>query len=113
MPDYAHSDFAAKGRAEKARRLAAYIWQRGITGAELLAMPDHALRKLARAADTNPPSTGETWSAAAQLLDEKDAWAARNTNHPAARRLHTDEKILWVKPPVKPWTEIPSDTPDP
>jgi len=105
MADYAHTDVAAKGRAEKARRLAAYIWQRGITGAELLALPDSTRRKLARAADTNPPSTGETWSLAAQLLDEKDIWAARNPNHRAAQRSNTDEKILWVKPPVKPWTE--------
>ncbi len=104
MADYAHSDFAAKGRAEKARRLAAYIWQRGITGAELLALPAAARRKLARAADTNPPSTDETWSVAGQLLDEKDAWAARNPDHPAAQRDHLDEKILWVKPPIKPWT---------
>lgn len=104
MPDYAHTDHAAKGRADKARRLAAYLWQRGITGADLLALPAATRRKLARAADTNPPSTDETWDMVARLLDEKDDWAARNPAHPAARRSHRDEKILWVKPPVKPWT---------
>ncbi|RDI45286.1 hypothetical protein [Nocardia mexicana] len=104
MTDYAHTDHASKGRAEKARRLAAYVWQRGITGSELLALPASTRRKLARAADTNPPSTDETWALVGQLLDEKDGWAARNPNHPAARRDHLDEKILWVKPPVRPWT---------
>ncbi|MFJ4651162.1 hypothetical protein ACIP5Y_07790 [Nocardia sp. NPDC088792] len=103
MADYAHSDFADRSREEKARRLAAYIWDRAISGAELLEMPPAQRRKLARAADTNPPSTDETWQAAARLLAEKDAWATRNPGHEAARRAHADEKIMWVKPPVKPW----------
>ncbi|MBB5915238.1 hypothetical protein BJY24_004105 [Nocardia transvalensis] len=103
MTDYAHTDHASKGRADKARRLAAYIWQRGISGADLLALTAAGRRKLARAADTNPPSTDETWAMVARLLDEKDAWAARHPDHPEARRAHLDEKILWVKPPVTPW----------
>jgi hypothetical protein len=103
MTDYAHSDAASKSRAEKARRLAGYIWERGITGAELLEMPTAVRRKLARAAATNPPSTDETWTSVAQLLDEKDTWAAQHPNHPAAQRIHADEKLLWVKPPITPW----------
>ncbi|MFD0364006.1 hypothetical protein ACFQZZ_21370 [Nocardia sp. GCM10030253] len=103
MTDYAHSDSASKSRAEKARRLAGYIWDRGITGAELLAMPAVLRRKLARAAATNPPSTDETWASVAQLLDDKDTWAARHPNHAAAQRNHADEKLLWVKPPITPW----------
>ncbi|MFC9435940.1 hypothetical protein [Nocardia sp. NPDC057030] len=104
MTDYAHSDTAAKSRAEKARRLAGYVWHLGITGPELLAMPPATRRKLARAADTNPPSTEETWVTVADLLAEKDDWAARHPEHPAARREHTDEKLMWVKPPITPWS---------
>ncbi|WP_067699460.1 hypothetical protein [Nocardia jejuensis] len=103
MADYAHSDHASRSREEKAKRLAGYIWSRAITSAELLAMPSAQQRKLARAADTNPPSTEETWTVVARLLDEKDAWTARHPEHPAATREHPDEKILWVKPPVTPW----------
>lgn len=103
MADYAHTDHASKGRADKARRLAAYLWQRDICGTELTVMPAATRRKLARAADTNPPSTGETWELVARLLDDKDDWAARNPQHSAARREHADEKIMWVKPPVSPW----------
>ena len=103
MADYAHTDHAGKGRADKARRLAAYLWQRDISGADLAALPAATKRKLARAADANPPSTDETWLLVASLRDEKDAWAARNPGHPAARRDVADEKILWVKPPVTPW----------
>ncbi|MFJ9365722.1 hypothetical protein ACIRRA_15075 [Nocardia sp. NPDC101769] len=103
MADYAHSDHASRSREEKARRLAAYLWARGISGPELLELPAAQRRKLARAADTNPPSTDETWQVVAGLLGEKDAWAERNPGHPQARRERLDEKILWVKPPVKPW----------
>ncbi|WP_458686885.1 hypothetical protein [Nocardia tengchongensis] len=103
MADYAHSDHASRSREEKARRLAAYVWAHGISGTELLELPVAQRRKLARAAETNPPSTEETWQVVARLLDEKDAWAARNPGHPAAVRERLDEKILWVKPPVKPW----------
>ncbi|MCX4097953.1 hypothetical protein [Nocardia sp. alder85J] len=102
--DWAHTGHASKERAEKARRLAGYLWHRGITGAELHEVPAATRRKLARAAGINPPSTDETWTLVTNLLDEKDAWAQRNPNHPAARRENPDEKILWVKPPVRPWT---------
>ncbi|HLS76132.1 MAG TPA: hypothetical protein VK083_05005 [Nocardia sp.] len=104
MADYAHNDVSAARRAEKARRLAAYLWDRDISARELRAMPPAQLRKLARAAQTNPPSTGETWRLVAELLDEKDAWAARHPDHPAARRTDADEKLLWVKPPITPWS---------
>ncbi|WP_039796497.1 hypothetical protein [Nocardia araoensis] len=103
VTDYAHNDAADKSRAEKARRLASYLWHRGITGSEVLAMPAPVRRKLARAAETNPPSTDETWTVVARLLAEKDDWAARHPRHAAARREHTDEKLLWVKPPITPW----------
>lgn len=104
MNEFAHTDSAENARLLKARRLAAYVWQRGISGAELMDLPMAQRRKLAREADTNPPSTDETWQVVARLLDEKDTWAARHPEHPAARREHADEKILWVKPPVKPWS---------
>ncbi|ONM47312.1 hypothetical protein [Nocardia donostiensis] len=103
MADYAHSEAAAAGRAAKARRLARYLWDRDISAAELHALDRSVRRKLARAAGTNPPSTDETWLSVARLLDDKDAWAARHPHHPAARRAHTDEKLLWVKPPITPW----------
>ncbi|NLU84647.1 hypothetical protein [Rhodococcus sp. HNM0569] len=101
--DFAHSDAATRRRQEKARALARFAWDRGISSTELLALPDATLRALARAADANPPSTRETWQQVAALLDVKDDWAARNPEHAAAARPHRDEKIMWVKPPVQPW----------
>lgn len=103
--DFAHTDRAEKNRREKALALARYTWNRGITGAELLAMSDDARRRLARAADHHPPRTMETWALVAQLLDEKTAWADEHPDHPAATREHPDEKIMWVKPAVRSWFE--------
>ncbi|NIL78282.1 hypothetical protein RhoFasB10_04453 [Rhodococcus sp. B10] len=101
--DFAHSEQAAKSRQDKATALARYIWERGIGSAELLGVDDAVRRKLARAAGLSPPSTMETWTIAADLLDRKDRWAAQNPTHPAATPSHTDEKIMWVKPPITPW----------
>lgn len=101
--DFAHSEQAAKSRRDKATSLARYVWERGIGGAELLALSDAVRRKLARAADISPPSTMETWTITAELLDVKTAWASANPGHPSAVPRHADEKIMWVKPPIAPW----------
>ncbi len=103
--DFAHTDRAEKNRRDKAVALARYAWNRGISGAELLAMTDETRRKLARAADAHPPRTMETWELAARLMDEKTAWAQKHPDHPAAVRTDEDEKIMWVKPPVRSWFE--------
>ena len=102
-PDYAHTDQAAQMRQEKAVELARFAWDRSISGEELLAMPDTLLRKLARAAETHPPSSMETWRLAVELLAQKAQWALRNSAHPAASHPHSDEKIMWVKRPVPGW----------
>ncbi|WP_072690777.1 hypothetical protein [Rhodococcus marinonascens] len=101
--DFAHTDGAARRRREKAIGLAKYVWDRGISGKELLALTDGTRRKLARAAGSNPPSTIETWNIVAEMLEQKSTWAQRHSEHPAATPAHLDEKIMWVKPPVQPW----------
>ncbi|MDV7241431.1 MULTISPECIES: hypothetical protein [Rhodococcus] len=103
--DFAHTEGAARKRREKAVGLAKYVWDRAISGKELLDLTDGTLRKLARAAGSNPPSTMETWLTVAELLDQKSAWAERHPDHPSASPAHADEKIMWVKPPVAPWTD--------
>jgi hypothetical protein len=102
--DYAHSDHAQRAREAKATALATYLWDRSIDSAETLAMPADQRRKLARAAGVSPPSTDETWKSVGRMLDDKASWAAANPDHPSAVRKHTDEKIMWVKPPITPWT---------
>ncbi|MBJ8347574.1 hypothetical protein [Antrihabitans sp. YC2-6] len=102
--DFAHTDRAGNMRREKAITLARYVWERGIDAVELQTLSDEQRRKLARAAGVNPPSTSETWNEVAGLLDRKDAWAAANPDHPSATPQLVDEKIMWIKPPITPWT---------
>lgn len=103
-PDFAHTDQAARMRREKAVELARFAWDRGISGEELLALPEAQLRKLARAAGAHPPSSMETWKVTVELLAQKAEWAARNPGHAGAARAHADEKIMWVKRPVPGWS---------
>lgn len=102
--DFAHTEQAARNRQHKALGVARYVWDRAISAEELLAMPEETLRKLARAADAHPPRTRDTWVAVAELLTQKTLWARAHPEHPAATPAHADEKIMWVKPPVTPWT---------
>lgn len=101
--DFAHTEQAARNRREKALGIARYVWDRNISGDELLALPDSQLKKLARAAGAHPPRSTETWTTVAELLREKSEWAVKNPDHSAAAKKHADEKIMWVKPPVPPW----------
>lgn len=100
---YAHSDSAERSRRAKAVELARYLWDRDISADELAGLSPEVRRKLARTAGINPPSTDETWNSVSALLADKADWARTHPDHPASNHAHADEKILWVKPPVRPW----------
>lgn len=101
--DFAHTEQADKNRREKAVGIARYVWDRDISGDELLNLTDAQLKKLARAAGAHPPRTIETWTRVAELLREKADWATKNPDHPSAAKQHPGEKIMWVKPAVPRW----------
>lgn len=101
--DFAHTESAVRRRREKAVALARFAWDRRISGAELSSLDEATLRGLARAADVHPPSSRDTWDLAVDLLESKDAWAARNADRPEAVRAHPEEKIMWIKPPIPGW----------
>ena len=103
-PDFAHSPGSGSMRREKAITLARFIWDRGISRTELQAFSEEQRRKLARAAGVNPPSTHETWDLVDDLIKLKNEWAQAHPGHPSALPGKLDEKIMWVKPPIKPWT---------
>ena len=98
-PDFAHTDVAVRNRAAKARALAVHAWHSGLGGADLLALDDARLRRFARAAGVHPPSTRETWRVAAELLDAKEAWAARHPDDPRASRRAPAEREEWIRSP--------------
>ena len=94
--DFAHTDVALRNRAAKARALAVHAWDRGLSGADVLGLTDARRRDLARAAGVHPPSTLETWRVTAELLDAKQAWAARHPDDPRAARTAPAERGEWV-----------------
>jgi len=67
----------------KAKTLAAWCWARGITSVDLAWAPSGDLAAVARAAGVNPPSTGETWALAGEMLRAMAGWV---TNHPGDPR---------------------------
>lgn len=84
--DWVHTPAADAARAVKARRIAAWCWDHGVTTVDVRWAPARVLAAAARAADVNPPSTQETWARVIDLLAQKTAWAASHPGHPAAAR---------------------------
>ena len=100
--DFGHTDHAQARRAHKVRALAAYCWDRALSADDLRAMTDATRRRLARAADVHAPSSWETWGLVCDALDAKDAWAARNPDHPGASRPRPLGRSQWVAAPTAP-----------
>lgn len=102
--DFGHTEQAHARRETKVRTLASFCWDRGISPADLRAMTDATRRRIARAADVHPPSSWETWGMVCDALDAKDAWAARNPDHPGAVRARPLGRAQWVEsePPPPP-----------
>lgn len=101
--DFAHTSHAEGRRRTKAIHLARYLWDRGLTPADLLSLRAEQLRRLARTVGVHPPRSAETWYVTARLLEQKTRWAQAHSDHPAAARARLDERELWM----------PSAQPDP
>lgn len=100
---FAHTEQANRRRRDKAIALARYAWDRRIGADELAGFDDAVLRSFARAAGVHPPRSGDTWEAAVALLRRKERWADRNPDRPEVARAHPEERIMWIKPPVRGW----------
>lgn len=111
--DFGHTEQAAARRAEKVRALASFCWERALGSDDVRAMSESVRRRLARAADVHPPSTGETWGLVCDALDAKDAWAKRNPRHPAATRTQPLGRSQWIEtqtaPPPEPTQPVRGD----
>jgi len=94
--DWAHTAVARQRREAKARILAEYAWDRGITGAELLDLDEERRFCFARAAEVPPPSTTETCELVSDLLADMAAWATKHSGHAATKQLLTAEKSRWL-----------------
>lgn len=93
--EFRHSARSVANRQAKAKVLARFLWDRHLGTEELEAYSPAELRAIARAAGVNPPSTGDTWSATADLLAAQEAWLASHPAHPAGARKHLDDAWKW------------------
>lgn len=111
MTDYAHTSTAERNRAVKARTIAAWCWDRGVTDTELAGLDARLIAKIGRAAGTNAPS-GETALLAVKLLGDKAEWALDHPGHPAAASGGLDRPD-WLPAPAPSLTVVPDPAPAP
>ncbi len=82
---FRHGTKAEANRLQKAKELARWLWDRNIGGEQVLGFTNKWRNKIARAAGVNPPSTLETWTVAAELM-ERMAAACRFGNPARGQR---------------------------
>lgn len=95
-PDFAHTRGAEHNRILKARKLARWCWDRGITVTDVLAADDKRRRAWARDAGVTPPSTMETWRAVNDAMNVQAGFAEDHPGHPSVVRAHLDQRGAWL-----------------
>ena len=108
--DYAHNPVADANRSEKARALARWCWEHGITADELRDGDDRHVNKAARLAQINAPSP-ETVAAAAATLEAKEAWAAAHPTAPGADPGMLGRPDWWPPAGARPALTVVPDLP--
>ncbi|RAX48177.1 hypothetical protein DQ353_16445 [Arthrobacter sp. AQ5-05] len=93
---FRHGAHAEANRLTKARELARWLWDRNISGEQVLGFTNKWRNKIARAAGVNPPSTLETWTVAVDLMTRMEELAASGTQPEASERHHLDEHEQWA-----------------
>lgn len=93
---FRHGSKAEANRLQKAKELARWLWDRNIGGEQVLGFTNKWRNKIARAAGVNPPSTLETWTVAAELMERMAQLADSGTQPGASERHHLDEHEQWA-----------------
>jgi hypothetical protein len=96
--DYAQTAHAKQNRAEKARTLALFAWERGVLVDDLLYLEPPLMRRLARAAGIRRPPSDATWLAVADLLEKRETWDDQHQNDSRTVRPHAAERLSWLGP---------------
>ena len=89
---FSHGTHAEANRLLKAKQLARWLWDRNVSGEQVLGFTNKWRNKIARAAGVNPPSTLETWTLAAELMGRME----QLTGSDASARHHLDEHEQWA-----------------
>jgi hypothetical protein len=83
--DWARTATADQNRLAKAKTIASWCWQHGITPATITGWDQTARNRAARTAGVNPPGPGSpTWGIVDGLLHRMADWAARHPDDPRA-----------------------------
>lgn len=85
MADYAHNQHAARDRLEKAKAIGRWLWERGVTAAQLDLYTDAEWSRVARLA-VGRAASDDTRLVVYGLMLVKEAWAAAYPGEPGARR---------------------------
>ena len=93
---FRHGTKAEANRLQKAKELARWLWDRNIGGEQVLGFTNKWRNKIARDAGVNPPSTLETWTVAAELMERMQQLADSGTQPGASERHHLDEHEQWA-----------------
>ncbi|MGL3806378.1 hypothetical protein ACSYDW_09800 [Paeniglutamicibacter sp. R2-26] len=93
---FRHGTKAEANRQQKAKELARWLWDRNISGEQVLSYTNKWRNKIARAAGVNPPSTLETWTVAAELMERMAQLAESGSRPGASDRHHLDEHEQWA-----------------
>jgi hypothetical protein len=95
--DFGHTQVADRNRVVKARTLADWCWQRGITPADVTGWDQRTRNRAARAAGVNPPNRlSPTWELVASLLGSMGVWAAAHPWDDRSWQRLTTERLDWV-----------------
>lgn len=89
---FRHGAYAESNRLLKAKQLARWLWDRNISGEQVLGFSQKWRNKIARAAGVNPPSTLETWIRAVELMERMEQRGGSG----ARERHHLDEHVQWA-----------------
>lgn len=84
--EFTHSQYAQRRRAEKARKLARWCYQRGI-GPGVAEQPQQVLRAVAQGAEVKTPHLDDrgyspTWQLVADLLGARAGWDRSHNRQP-------------------------------
>lgn len=93
---FRHGAKAEANRMLKAKDLARWLWDRDISGEQVMAFSNKWRNKMARAAGVNPPSTLETWTVVADLMERMAQLDDAGSASGISKRHHLDEHEQWV-----------------
>jgi hypothetical protein len=94
---WGHTDVAERNRLAKARRIAAWCWDRAITASDLDTCTPEQMHAIAGQAHVNPPGQGSTtWHHTKILLERMAAWSAQHPDHQRARHPYQGLRHTWI-----------------